>query len=306
MSQYQLIPYNRVEDYFVHEVGLNVSVGSIFNFNNEAYQLLETFENICKEKLINSEVINVDETGVNINGKRLWLHVACNEKWTYFYPHKKRGSDAMKEMNILPMYQGIVCHDHWKPYYTFKHYLNALCNAHHLRELEWSSTQDNQKWASMMASFLCKLKEKVEQSKNNQLSKSQIKYYRKKYDDILDTGDKECPPPTRDNNKPKRGRIKKTKSRNLLERFRDYKDDVLRFMVHSEVPFTNNRGENDIRMTKIQQKISGCFRSMDGAYIYCRIRAYLITCNKHGIEPSEALEILFKGELPYFASQFGE
>lgn len=306
MSQYQLIPYNRVEDYFTHEVGLNVSAGSLFNFNQEAYQLLEKFESISKEELINSNVINADETGVNINGKRLWLHTACNEKWTYFYPHKKRGSEAMQEMGILPVYQGIVCHDHWKPYYTFDNYIDALCNAHHLRELEWSSTQDKQQWAPMMASFLCKLKEKVEASKNNKLSKRQIQYYQKKYDDILDAADKECPPPQRDKDKPKRGRVKKSKSRNLLERLRQYKDDVLRFIEHSEVPFTNNRGENDIRMTKVQQKISGCFRSMEGAYIFCRIRAYLVTCNKHGIGASEALEILFKGELPDFVPQGGE
>lgn len=212
----------------------------------------------------------------------------------------------MSAMDILPVYEGIVCHDHWKPYYTFENYINALCNAHHLRELEWSATQDKQQWASMMASFLCKLKEKVEQNKNNKLSKRQIQYYRKKYDRILDTADKECPPPKRDKDKPKRGRIKKTKSRNLLERLREYKDDVLRFMEHSEVPFTNNRGENDIRMTKVQQKISGCFRSMEGAYIFCRIRAYLVTCDKHGIGASDALEILFKGKLPDFVSQGGE
>lgn len=306
MSQYQLIPYNRVEDYFAHEVGLNVSTGSLFNFNQEAYQLLDKFENISIEKLVKSEVINADETGVNVNGKRLWLHTACNEKWTYFYPHAKRGCEAMSEMGILPVYQGIVCHDHWKSYYTFENYANALCNAHHLRELEWSNTQDKQQWAADMASLLCKLNDKVKESENNKLTQGQRQYYRKKYDEILDKADIECPPPIRDKLKPKRGRLKKTKSRNLLERLREYKEDVLRFTKHSEVPFTNNRGENDIRMTKVQQKISGCFRSMEGAYIFCRIRAYLVTCNKHGVGASEALETLFNGKLPDFVYQDAE
>lgn len=300
MSQYQLIPYNRVEDYFSHEVGLNISSGSLFNFNQEAYQLLEEFESISKNNLIKSSVLHADETGVNINGKRLWLHTACNEKWTYFYPHKKRGSEAMHEMDILPRYEGIICHDHWKAYYTFNKSSHALCNAHHLRELEWSAEQDKQKWAGEMKQLLGLLNHKVNENEKNCLSSRQRLYYRKKYDDILNRAEKECPPPIRDKEKPKRGRLKKTKSRNLLERLRDFKDDVLRFTENAEVPFTNNRGENDIRMTKVQQKISGCFRSMDGAYIFCRIRAYLITCAKHGLGASEALDTLFKGKLPEF------
>lgn len=306
MSQYQLIPYNRVEDYFTHELGMSISAGSLFNFNQEAYQLLEKFEDISKEKLIESSVIHADETGVNINGKRLWLHTACNEKWTYFYPHEKRGSEAMNAMAILPSYEGIICHDHWKAYYKFEKSDHALCNAHHLRELEWSATQDKQQWASEMADFLCKLNEEVTTAEEKKFSQEQRQDYRTKYDDIIKKAEIECPPPIRDKSKPKRGRLKKTKSRNLLERFKNYKDDVLRFIEHSDVPFTNNRGENDIRMTKVQQKISGCFRSMDGAYNFCRIRAYLITCDKHGIGASEALETLFKGKLPDFVWKDGE
>ena len=98
----------------------------------------------------------------------------------------------------------------------------------------------------------------------------------------------------------KRGRIKKTKSRNLLERLRDFENETLRFMEIDYVPFTNNLGENDIRMTKVQQKISGCFRSIEGAYIFCRIRSYLSTCRKNNVSATEALRLLFKGEMPYF------
>ncbi len=134
MSQYQLTPYNRIEDYFSDQLGLNISTGSFFNFNQEAYERLADFEVIAKEKLIASQRINADETGVNINGKRLWLHTACNDLWTYFYPHQKRGHEAMDEIGILPLFKGVLCHDYWEAYYHYN-CLHSLCNSHLLREL---------------------------------------------------------------------------------------------------------------------------------------------------------------------------
>ena len=113
--------------------------------------------------------------------------------------------------------------------------------------------------------------------------------------------EKKSPPPEDKRKKGQRGRLKRSKSRNLLERLIEYENDVLRFMDHINVPFTNNQGENDLRMTKVQQKISGCFRSIGGALMFCRIRGFLITCRKHGVNPTEALEGLFKGVLPDFA-----
>ena len=299
MSQFQLIPYARIVDYFSEQMNLNVSQGSLFNFNKEAYEALENFEEISKLKLIDSPLINADETGVNINGKRLWLHTACNDKWTHFYPHVKRGSEAMNAIGILPNFTGVLCHDHWKPYYqyTCKH---ALCNAHHLRELEWSAAEDKQNWAEQMKDFLIQLNKQVDTA-GGQLSIKQQKKYRQTYQELLAKAQVECPPPDLPKKK-KRGRPKKSKSRNLLERFINFEDDVLRFMENVNVPFTNNQGENDLRMTKVQQKISGCFRSEQGAFIFCRVRAYLITCRKHDIDATEALETLFKGELPVFAN----
>jgi len=296
MSQFQLIPYARIQDYFSEQIGINLSPGSIFNFNQEAYEVLSMFEKAAKENLINSHCINVDETSININGKRLWLHTACNDKWTYFYPHQKRGSEAMDEINILPQFKGVLCHDHWKAYYKYK-CKHSLCNSHHLRELEWCATEDKQKWAEKMRVFLTKLNGKVI-SAGGKLSSQQSTYYHRRYKKLLEEGDQECPSP--DPKKGKRGRVKKSKSRNLLERLMNFRYDVLRFMDDAEVPFTNNQGENDLRMTKVQQKISGCFRSEEGAYIFCRIRAYLITCRKHGVGATEALEGLFSGKLPNF------
>jgi transposase len=298
MSQFQLIPYLRIEDYFREQMGLSLSAGSLFTFNQEAYNLLALFEQITKQKLINTSRLNADETGININGTRIWLHTACNDLWTHFYPHYKRGSEAMDAIGILPKFKGILCHDHWKAYYKYT-CLHALCNAHHLRELEWSATEDKQKWAKKMKKFLINLNIKVDAS-GGAFDSRQSAYYRKRYNDLLDGAQKECPLPDTKRKSGQRGRIKKSKSRNLLERLIAFQDDVLRFMDNKEIPFTNNQGENDLRMTKVQQKISGCFRSEEGALIFCRIRAYLITCRKHGVGAAESLKLLFKGKLPDF------
>lgn len=295
MSQFQLLPYNRIQDYFREQIGIPISEGSIYNFNKEAYNLLEKFEDTVKSKLVSSYLIHSDETGININGKRKWLHSASNDLWTYYYPHEKRGCDAMNDIGILPNFNGILCHDHWKPYYKYN-CLHSLCNAHHLRELERAIEQENQKWAKDMQLLLLEINE----SKKNKgfIFELESQEYRKRYQDILAKAKEECPMPEKE--KHKRGRVKKSKSRNLLERFINYENDVLRFMEDALVPFTNNLSENDIRMTKVQQKISGCFRSWKGAYIFCRIRSFLSTCRKNRVTAASALQILLKGECPGF------
>lgn len=304
MSQFQLIPYNRIQDHFSDQLNIDISPGTLYNINQHAYEQLARFEAISINNLANSALVHADETGINVNGKRIWLHCASNESWTHFYPHTKRGTEAMDKVGILPNFKGILCHDHWKPYYTY-HCAHALCNAHHLRELERAWEQDGQSWAKKMKHLLEQMNKAVNAAAGK-LSTPKAQRYRKKYKEILDKAALECPPPDESTRVNKRGRMKRSKARNLLERLVNYEDDVLRFLDNDIVPFTNNRGENDIRMTKVQQKISGCFRSMDGAYIFCRIRGYLSTCRKQGMKPSEALELLFAGELPEFITESSE
>lgn len=298
MSQFQLLPYKRIEDYFTEQMNIPISAGTIFNFNKEAYDLLQKFDEIAKKKLIRSSVIHADETGINIDGKHRWLHSASSPLWTYFYPHAKRGSDAMDDIGIIPKFSGILCHDHWKSYYNYN-CLHALCNAHHIRELERAIEQDNQKWAVEMKGFLLEANKEVTNA-GGILSKEAVEESREKYRAILEKAKIECPSPLK--TAKKRGRIKKSKSRNLLERFIDFEDDVLRFMENDQVPFTNNLGENDLRMTKVQQKISGCFRSLEGANIFCRLRSYLSTCRKQGIKITDGLKMLFDDKLPDFVN----
>lgn len=293
MSLYQLIPYKRVEDFFRDQVGLPISAGSIFNFNLEAYKKLETFEIETKEKLLKSFLNHCDETGININGGRGWLHCLSNDKLTLFYPHVRRGAEAIDEMGVLPNYRGIICHDHWKPYFNYASG-HSLCNAHHIRELEFSHEQEKQKWAKLMLNLLLEINKATEPL--GKLLESDQKKYQRRYRTILTKGKVECPIPPRE--KGKRGRIKKSKARNLLERLENHEESVLLFMKNDAVPFTNNQAENDIRMTKVHQKISGCFRSMEGAKIFCRVRSYISTARKNLFSSHQALNNLFN-DLPF-------
>jgi transposase len=301
VAQFQLIPYERVADYFIHEAGIPVSTGSLFNFNREAFERLENFDQMARDRLSEAAVLNADETSINVNGKRLWLHNASNDRWTYFYAHEKRGTVAMDEMGILPKFSGVLVHDYWKPYFTYTGCKHALCNAHHLRELQWVIDNPGYHWAKAMQDFLLKINEAVKAEPTVSLDIATRQAFGEQYRKILEEGIHEMPktvPPPVITGKKKRGRQKKTKEMNLLERLKNHENDVLRFMEMSEVHFTNNQGERDIRMTKVQQKISGCFRSTEGAKMFCRIRSYLLTAQKHGVKPSEALKILFDGGLP--------
>jgi len=298
MSQFQLIPYNRIQDYFADQLHIPVSEGSIFNFNREAFELLNDFENRVKKELAGSDLAHTDETGINMGGRRHWLHCVSNDLWTHYGAHEKRGAEATTDIGILPGFKGILCHDHWKPYYRLD-CTHALCNAHHLRELTRAWEQDGQQWAQQMKDLLETINIRVAEA-GGALKAEEAHKFRLEYRQVIKQAEIECPEPDRPNKKGKKGRIKKSKSRNLLERLRDYEQDTLRFMDDERVPFSNNQSENDIRMTKVQQKISGCFRSMDGAQIFCRIRGYLSTCRKQGVSPTSALDLLFKGKMPDF------
>lgn len=300
MSQYQLLPYQRIQEYFSEQLHIPLSQGSLFNFNKEAFERLADFSAITKDKLARAERLHADETGINVEGKRRWLHCASNASWTDFFAHEKRGCEAMNVQGILPRFTGVLCHDHWKPYYRYTGCSHALCNAHHLRELTCAHEQDKQAWASKMKTLLEGINHAVHDA-NGLLDKDKAKHYRSRYRRLLKQAEIECPAPAQSQHQGKRGRVKRSKSRNLLERLIHYEDDVLRFMENPGVPFTNNQGESDIRMTKVQQKISGCFRSMEGAEIFCRVRGYLSTCRKQGVKSSRAMEMLFEGKLPDFA-----
>lgn len=298
LSQYQLLPYARIQELLASQCGLSLSTGTVFAFNQEAYRRAAPFAEWVVPMLQAAATVHADETGIQIGGKRVWLHSASNDTLTWQAPHAKRGQEAMDTIGVLPHVHGVMVHDHWKPYYRYTACRHALCNAHHLRELIGVHENDGQAWARTLHELLLEMNRAVEEA-GGCLPADEGRRWRVRYRQVLEQGDIECPPPA----KPPpgtRGRPKRTKARNLLERLRAYEDDVLRFLEDPAAPFTNNQGERDLRMTKVQQKISGCFRSWEGAEIFCRVRSLLSTAIKQGMTAHATLEQLFAGQRPEF------
>ncbi len=301
LSQFQLLPYDRIKDYLNDQFGIPISAGTLVNFNKQLFDKLEVWDTQIPECLLASPVLHADETGINIGGKKIWLHVCSNPDFTLLRPHLSRGGEAMIAMKVLDSYDGVLCHDHMKAYYsTVTSADHSLCNAHHERELTWCAEEDKQQWAKLMHSLLNDLNKEVHQA-GGVLSDERQKVVRLAYRKILADGDIKCPAPDESTRKPgQRGRLARSKSRNLLERLRAFEDDVLRFITRCDIPYTNNQAENDLRMSKVQQKISGCFRSFEGAEIFCRNRSYISTCRKQGMSATDSIRMALTGQIPTF------
>jgi len=217
--------------------------------------------------------------------------VACTESLTYYFVHPKRGQLAMNDMGILPQFGGTGVHDGLKSYAQYG-FLHSLCNAHHLR-LTFIVERYQQDWAEQMRTLLGKMNRLVDEAKASgaeALEPSQITQLEQQYVEIIQLGFKTNPPEVIAADQPKpRGRRKQSPAKNLLDRLATQQDAVLRFIHDFQVPFDNNQAERDVRMMKLKQKISGCFRSQEGASMFCRIRSYLSTLRKQGVNIWDAL-----------------
>lgn len=207
----------------------------------------------------------------------------------------KRGNEAIKEINVIPRYCGTIIHDCWASYLTYSNCKHGLCGSHIVRELTCIIESNGYRWASNMKDLLLEMCKKVSKSKKKKLSKKEYAYLQKRYRNILTRGEKELPAiPEKPNGK--RGKMAKSDAHNLWERLRDYESSVLLFAKHSEVAFTNNRAERDLRMAKVKQKVSGCFRTEIYAKAYCRISSYLQTMTNKGYNPLIAIQMALNGE----------
>ncbi len=294
----QLLPSGRVCELLADVLNVSVSEGTLYTTRAQCFEYLETIEETIHQAILESEVVHFDETGVRVNQQLWWLHVASTDGLTYYRVHPKRGCIALDEIGILPEFEGNAVHDGWKSYqgYECEHF---LCNAHHLRELQYILEQYEQWWTFQLSVLLVTIHNQVKQAKaegKTQLSPQELDAFDGRYEAILNTGFRQnpIPPPDPDAVK-KRGRPKRSAPRNLLERLRHHKASVLGFMYDFAIPFDNNQAERDLRMMKLKQKISGCFRSEDGAKRFCRIRGYLATLRKQGRNIMEALVDLFAG-----------
>jgi len=297
LSQYQLLPYERTSELFSDLFNHQLSQATLVNANKRCYKILEPVEEKIKEEIIASPVVHFDETGLHINAKREWLHVASTKTLTFYGAHAKRGGEATNEIGILPKFQGTAVHDFWKPYFKYL-CQHALCNAHHLRDLTGILEQDKQDWPQDMIDLLCEIKKTVEEKKPvaNQLDPAQIKNFEIRYDKIIEKGLTENPLPKLQNQaKKKRGKKKQSKAKNFLDRLKEYRRQTLAFMYDFNTPFDNNQGERDIRMMKVQQKISGTFRSTQGAKTFCCIGGYISTVRKNSVSVINAIEAALKG-----------
>ena len=300
LNQYQLMPFDRLSETFVDLFNHQLSQSTLISMNCDLYRILEPVEESIKQQIIASPVVFLDETGMRINGKREWCHVASTESLTYYSANSHRGSQANEDMGILPVYDGTAMHDGWLSYFKFncKH---ALCNAHHLRDLTFIHEEENQNWAKDLADLLIEIKNAVDLRRpiDSGLEPAEIKGSEEKYDHIIERAKLENPPPLAVNSQglaKKRGKKKQTKAQNLLDRLQKYRKETLAFMYDFGVPFDNNQAERDIRMMKVQQKISGTFRSWQGAEIFCRIRGYISTVKKNSISVINSIQGAFQGD----------
>lgn len=300
LQQYQFLPYERTSELMQDLFGVSIGTGTLAKVMLDCAERIEPVVEKIKGIVQSSPVAHFDESGVSVEGKLQWLHSASTDKATYYDIHPKRGCEAMDDIGILPGFDGRAIHDFWKAYLEYE-CDHGFCNAHLLRELVFAHEELGQRWAKKMIGFLLKIKEKVGTAKSDCLSEDSIRRFEKRYRRILKMGDAETPLPPSTSCKRKRGRPKKDKARNLLERFERYPREILAFMYDFHVPFDNNLSERDIRMIKLRQKISGTFRSAEGGKAFCRIRSYISTARKNAVNVIEAIKSVFAGQ-PFIPS----
>ena len=268
----QLLPFDRLRQTCLDLFGQPLSLGTLTQTNRRAYEALDPLQAAIQRGLIQAPAVNVDESGVRVAGRLHWLHVACTSQLTFYGVHERRGVEAMDALGVLPHCRRWLVHDHWKPYYKYQA-LHALCNQHLLRELKFLAEEHHEAWAADLSRFLLDWKDDPLTARG--LDEAQFKRAHARYRRILRQGRGDHP-----RRRPGQGRTQQGKTANLLDRLEDYDLRVLAFLIDPAVPFTNNQGEQDIRMIKVKQKISGCFRTLAGAQIFARVRSYLSTCRK--------------------------
>ena len=297
LSQYQMLPYARLKEAMADLFQVNLSEGTVNNILRRAYQHLDVFDDWSRAIVIASPVAHFDESGLRVGKQLQWLHVAATEHVTYYCRHAKRGYEAMMAMGILEGFKGYAVHDCWASYFRFV-ILHVLCGAHLLRELIYAHEQHHQTWAENLITCLLDAKNEADEARANgalMLDASRINHYDRRYSRILRQGLAELPVVPIPS-KTKRGRTKQHKVKNLHDRLFKYKAETLAFLYDLTLPFDNNLAERDVRMIKAKLKISGCFRSEEGADIFCRVRGYISTARKQNRNVLGVLRDCFLGQ----------
>lgn len=291
-----MVALKRAQKMLCALIGRVISEATLLGYVMKLYFALGDWEKFAKAQLLKSSCINVDETSLRVDKKNHWVHVYASGDITLKYLHRKRGKEAIKKIGIIPHYGGTIVHDCLSSYLSYKNCKHGLCGSHLLRELTFIIDSNGYRWAKNMKKLLKKACAAVSKSKRKRLTKKQYAHLQQCYRNILTRGEKELPviPKKSDG---RRGKIAKSDAHNLLERFKKHEAAVLLFAQDPHVSFTNNRAERDLRMGKVKQKVSGCFRTMKYAHAYCRISSYLQTMTNKGINPLIAVQMALTGNL---------
>jgi transposase len=287
LNQYGDLSVSKTAKLLSSLLDIAISTGTVVNIVNRcAENSAPTLEHIS-DSLKKSKILHVDETGVRVEGKNNWLHTASNAEFTYNTVSRGRGREGTDANGVLKEFQGIAVHDSLRQYFGYDNCLHALCGAHLLRELTAVIENDGFEWSTQMKEHLTEMKSTVDRYKADEkveLSRYYLKKFSKKYSEILELGQSECP----------RGEERKqTRARNLLERFITYEPEITRFTSDFDVPFDNNQAERDIRNAKVKMKVSGCFRSKNGADSFAKIGSILGSANKQGKVLFDTISNLF-------------
>jgi len=291
---YQHLPFKRAAEILSDWARAPISVGTLLAFVAYGADGLDGFLEEIRGQLVAADVAHFDETGGRIAGALSWIHCASSDRLTLYTVHDKRGRDGIDAAGVLPGFQGTAVHDGWAPYRLYEQARHALCGAHHLREL-LGAEELGECWAIAMGALLLDAKQAVEEAVaagEDRLSDEALAVIRECYRDVIKAGHEQHPGLDRDHGG---ARPKRTKAQNLLLRLQDRENEVLRFAADFQVPFDNNLCERDLRMVKLQQKISGCWRTSEGAERFLRIRSYISTARKQDQPPVEVLLALSAG-----------
>ena len=302
LNTYHHLPLERICQLFHDMTGYRPSEATLLHRLASISTKIEPHTTYIREELLKSAVVHADETGMRIEDKTQWLHTVSSSDWTLYHVHEKRGKIAIEDHDVLPKYRGILVHDCWASYFTtdfsFDH---ALCGAHLLRECQGIIDYDGHQWAADMKELLqeaCHHKKKW-RLENIPIKEADALEWEKRYDRILERGAKEWATDSIPDAPPKRGRIKKSKAANLATRFQLHKAAILRFIWDARVPFDNSQAERDIRMMKVKQKVSGHFRTNEGAKQFAQIRGFISTLHKQNRDILSSLISVTRGEFTF-------
>mgnify|MGYP001826373452 CR=1 FL=1 len=308
LNVYQLLPMARTSELLGDFYNHAPAPALVIEANRAVQKETEPAIKAIRTQLIEADVTHHDESGLRIAGKNQWLHLSSTDTLTHYRVHEKRGREAMAEIGILTDRQGVVVHDFWKSYQSFDQCSHAYCNAHLLRELVFIYEQYEQSWAMEMIQLLVAIKNEVDAQLDtaNSLPAESLRFFADRYDQLVNQGLEMNPTPNKLPNR--RGRVKQSKPKNLLDRLHEHQSEILSFMYDFRIPFDNNLAERDVRMIKLKQKISGAFRTQDGADTFCHIRSYISTVRKQGANVIDAISnaLLHQPFIPGTSSEAAE